>query len=474
LPLNPLNGSIDIILEMIGMGGWIPYYSLGKRLPNILPDLPRILESLEEKQIIARRDSSRIHCPKCNENIDRISLGDYLVCKNCNQIFNLQEKSTSLMFSTFKPLEVGTSLFLSECLKLSLGYKKKSTKLTTIWELGKTSSEKITVFLCIGQSSKDKILTIYGLLHYQKTPGILLYTGEIQDEGRRILETYPQELLIPVVLESNLNRVRQTIGKIDESFIRLSEQFDQVVKIFDKEVKITAKFPIVEEGWLDKLRIIELSKEGGYQFEEPALSLLWTLGIPILLKGRKDIAEGALIHSNSFWLIDAKSCMKSFDFKQETRDQVSRYIKKIEKSKIHYPDFASEGLGVITREITQETIKRVRGFFDSQKVDGTIFIGLVPALIKLFQLVQRNPEYWYRFNPNRHPQMLFHGESNMKKAWRSMKKRWNLQDSDISIIDEKLINNYYNVLMKAPMRPNPLLGDLKSVSQIILSLYETY
>ncbi|MFX0174380.1 MAG: hypothetical protein ACFE9L_21085 [Candidatus Hodarchaeota archaeon] len=469
--LNRLN--LDILIEMIRIGGWIPYHILENSFPDMKINLTSLLEIMEQKQILIFRDSRRVICPNCTNKINCESFGDYLICKECNATFDLQNLKIRLKFATFSLSKQGTSDFISNALKLIVS-TNGSTEITAVWEIGRTSSKNLSVFLSIGSITKEKILALYGLIHYKEKPGILLHCNGLQDESKRILEDYPQELLIPIMLDTNLGNVKNSINKIDEAFTNLSKRCDLVVALLDEGGEITAKYPRLEEGWLDKLKILSLSINGGYKFEEPALSLLWTLGIPIILKGRKDIAEGALIHPHGFWLLDAKSCMKPYNFQQSEKDKISRYVRKLEDSKKDYPTFSSEGIGIITRDITKETVENIRKFFDEYLVNGIIFIGLVPPLIKLLEYAQHNPEYWFRFNPKSHPKMLFHGTSKLKEEWKNMKERWNLHDSNLIIIDEKLVANYYNIVKKTPTTPNPLLGDLKSVSQTILSLFDIY
>ncbi len=94
--------------------------------------------------------------------------------------------------------------------------------------------------------------------------------------------------------------------------------------------------------------------------------------------------------------IDAKSCQKPYKFRKEARDQIKRYIDSFRRVQKH-PAMKYKGIGIIARAISQQTINKVKTYFDNNEMEDRLFIGLVDPLIELLLAVQRNPEFWNRY-----------------------------------------------------------------------------
>jgi len=78
---------------------------------------------------------------------------------------------------------------------------------------------------------------------------------------------------------------------------------------------------------------------------------------------------------------------KGREFRREARDQIKRYVDPFRRVQKH-PAMKCKGIGIIAREISQQTINRVKTYFDKNEMEGRLFIGLVDPLIELLLAVQ--------------------------------------------------------------------------------------
>lgn len=457
---------IGLLSILINTRGSISYNKLFKNNKINITNLIKLVES----NIINIKPSNIGICISCNNDVKISSkIGDLLLCSHCNNLIDLSIDKNIYYFSSYRILKPGIQSYFSTLLNFS------STNIEDIDDnvfiLGEIIDKNIFIFLVKGKLSAENILSIIGFLSLNYSSGVLLYVSK-NSETDIFLEQNLIRNLSLIELNMSISELVIKFKDHKSMFIELSYTSNWISQIVNS--KVQASIPTLKEGWIDSLKISNLSSTGGYKFEEPAISLFWSFGIPLLYKGAKERPEGILLHYDNFWLIDAKSSKKAYSFSMSERDKIKRYIDNFGKAREDYPNFSPSCICIVTREIEDKTVKKVLKYLKENSISGKLLIFLLPGLISLFENIQQNPEYWYRFNIKTHIPKLINGGSLIGEAWSQSRQKWNTTDSELLVIDTPLLNAFFAMVISSPVVFDAKFSDFSNILDIIENMNKQY
>lgn len=450
------DNKFQVLLNIIQHKGWVT----SSKVDNNTTSIIEVTDDLISDGYIDVKLGDTFYCKYCNDFSGTQKMGNYFMCTNCNKMYNLENSEHKFALSSYYPNIEKFGEILNEQFDLEYENFKCTNLSTDIWEIGVTVNG-LVICLIRGKISKTQLMIIYGHLFSISKPVILLHF-EFSIDAAKYLESHPLNAVFPIKIDETL---QNSIKKILESYNKQKKDLDDVSKIIGCD--LVPKVPVLENGRIDQETLYKLSMGGGYAFEEPAMALLWTLGIPHMIKFDKAKPEGVLLQNNGFYLIDVKSSIGSFDFRISEKDKMKRYIDDFFENVTLYPEYKPLGIGIITRDIEDNTIRNVVQYFHTHNFEGIFIIFKLDAIYSLIDMVQKNPEYWYKFDMRKHSEWLFNGRSKLKKPWIEMKERYKINNSNMVVIDLILINEYMKVVYDDLVIGNPNV--LSNVSNLLLN-----
>lgn len=406
---------------------------------------------------------SGLECPACGRSFKYLDNNTYLVCSCGNQINT--HKTDNLNIFRFTPDFDEIVNQIAKALKEKL-YERDDRQpyapieyLKEVGVVKKDSKPLLRLFLATKKIDLDVISKLWVRLISQKEYGAVIHPS-ITKEARDFVDLTATS--VPILF-CNLESIEdpEFTNQFD-AFHSFREETDRRFEHFKSLGLFNDLSNLTYENDLS-LNLETLARFGGERFEERAIPLLHTLGAPKELSKRPFVPDGILLLPRGYWIIDAKSSNKGFEFDVSERDKAIRYITNLEReSGPHETDMSFHGeiILALTSHITSELIYKVNDQYASSGLKSSIVILSFEGVQWLWNQSRLKPEYWHMFNKERDTDDLMELKPIIRNRLDKSDLGWEFATTKVRLVSENAIralweyvfqrNRYYGYSARHP------------------------